>query len=74
MSEQTQESKVELQPDDKLPIFLTVPEIQGVLAGLRKFPMEQVENLVFNIRNQAEHLLEQMKPSNKTDDSTGETK
>lgn len=59
-------------PQPQLPIVLTVPEIQGVLSALRKFPMEQVEGLVMNIQNQANAILQQMKQPEANE--TGETK
>jgi hypothetical protein len=49
-----------------------LPEIQGILSALRKFPMEQVEAVVMNIQNQANLLLAQMKQAESNE--TGETK
>ena len=39
-------------PKPVVPILLTAQEIDGILMVLRKLPMEQVEGLVANIRNQ----------------------
>lgn len=66
----TEEVKKPQEP--QLPIVLSVSEIQGILAALRKFPMEQVEALVMNIQNQANLVLAKMKQAEETE--TGETK
>lgn len=63
----------EVKPKEpQLPIVLSLSEIQGILGGLRKFPMEQVEGLVHSIRTQTDFLLEQMKQTETNE--TGETK
>jgi hypothetical protein len=68
----TEEVKAQDPVDIKLPIVLSLPEIQGILGALRKFPMEQVEGLVMSIQNQANLLLAQMKQNDTNE--TGETK
>jgi hypothetical protein len=68
----TEEVKAHDPVDTRLPIVLSLPEIQGILSALRKFPMEQVEGLVMNIQNQANLLLAQMKQNDTNE--TGETK
>jgi hypothetical protein len=68
----TEEVKAHDPVDTRLPIVLSLPEIQGILSALRKFPMEQVEALVMNIQNQANLLLAQMKQTEANE--TGETK
>ena len=40
-------------PEVKVPIMLSQAEITGLLNCLRRYPMEQVENLVTSIRIQA---------------------
>jgi hypothetical protein len=57
MTDQTQTPE---QPDPNavpLPIVLTKGEVQALLNALRKFPMEQVEGLVFKIHAQANQAL-----------------
>jgi hypothetical protein len=68
----TEEVKAHDPVNPQLPIVLSLPEIQGILSALRKFPMEQVEAVVMNIQNQANLLLAQMKQAESTE--TGETK
>lgn len=77
MTEQTKQPEA---AEIRVPIVLSLPEIQGILTGLRKFPMEQVESLVMNIQNQANTVLQQMQDKEKSKDEpkdtneTGETK
>jgi hypothetical protein len=62
VTEQTQEQPKEKADvaTMKLPIVLSVAEIQGILSALRKFPMEQVETLVMNIQTQANQIIASM--------------
>lgn len=61
MSEETQQPEPANQPapapQQVIPILLTAQEINGVLMSLRKFPMEQVEGIVGNIRNQFSNFV-----------------
>ena len=45
-----------------IPILLTAQEINGIIIGLRKFPMEQVEGLVGNIRMQFNNFVAAQQP------------
>ena len=64
--EQTQElaNQPAPAPQQVIPLLLTAQEINGILMGLRKFPMEQVEGLVGNIRNQFNTFVSAQQPTN----------
>ena len=53
-----------IDPSMQFPITMSIPEIQGVLVGLRKFPMEQVERLVLKIEGQLEAIIKQTQQVN----------
>lgn len=64
----TEEVKTEAAvPQHMYPIVLTAQEVQGIIAMVRKFPMEQVEGLVHNIITQFNNI-------HNTLQNTGETK
>ena len=47
------------QAQQVIPLLLTAQEINGILMMARKFPMEQVEGLVGNIRMQFNNFVAQ---------------
>ncbi len=61
MSEETQQPEPANQPapapQQVIPILLTAQEITGILTLLRRFPMEQVEGVVGNIRMQFNNFI-----------------
>jgi hypothetical protein len=50
------------QPQQVIPILLTAQEINGLVVLLRKFPMEQIEGLVGNIRTQFNNFVTATQP------------
>lgn len=44
-----------------MPIALNMIEITNIIVALRKFPMEQVEDLTFKLRQQATAGMEMLK-------------
>lgn len=62
-------SKLNAQTQEKqIPIYLTPSQINTVLRGLLKLPMEESGNVYFSVSNQADALLKQPTPKI---DSTG---
>ena len=50
------------QPQQVIPVLLTAQEINTVVMLLRKFPMEQIEGLVGNIRMQFNNFVAANQP------------